>query len=52
VADHTKWGVVGLSAFAGLADAAVLVSDDGLAEEAREVLADEVGELVLAERVG
>ena len=52
VADHTKWGVVGLSAFAGLGDAAVLVSDDGLPREAREVLGEEVGELVLAERDG
>ncbi|MEY9864249.1 DeoR/GlpR family transcriptional regulator of sugar metabolism [Catenulispora sp. GAS73] len=50
VADHTKWGVVGLSAFAGLGDAAVLVTDDGLPREAREVLVEEVGELVLAER--
>ncbi|WP_344665239.1 DeoR/GlpR family DNA-binding transcription regulator [Catenulispora yoronensis] len=52
VADHTKWGVVGLSAFAALDDAAVLVSDDGLSEDAREVLSDEVGELVLADRAG
>ena len=52
VADHTKWGVVGLSAFAGLGDAAVLVSDDGLPESARQVLADEVGELVIADRAG
>jgi len=52
VADHTKWGVVGLSAFAGLGDAAVLVTDDGLPPEAREVLAEEVAELVLAERDG
>jgi DeoR/GlpR family transcriptional regulator of sugar metabolism len=50
VADHTKWGVVGLSAFAGLGEAAVLVTDDGLPREAREVLQEEVAELVLAER--
>jgi DeoR/GlpR family transcriptional regulator of sugar metabolism len=50
VADHTKWGVVGLSAFATLSEAAVLVTDDGMPDEARAVLTEEVGELVIAER--
>jgi DeoR/GlpR family transcriptional regulator of sugar metabolism len=50
VADHTKWGLVGLSAFAELHEAAVLVTDDGLQYEAREVLRASVGELVIAER--
>ena len=50
VADHTKWGVVGLSAFAELEEAAVLVTDDGLPPEAREVLRGSVGELIVAER--
>jgi DeoR/GlpR family transcriptional regulator of sugar metabolism len=52
VADHTKWGVVGLSAFAELTEAAVLVTDDGLAEDDRAELRDAVGELVVAERRG
>jgi DeoR/GlpR family transcriptional regulator of sugar metabolism len=50
VADHTKWGLVGISAFAELDEAAVLVTDDGLPYEAREVLRGSVGELVIAER--
>jgi DeoR/GlpR family transcriptional regulator of sugar metabolism len=47
VADHTKWGVVGLSSIAPLGKADVLISDDQLSTEAREVLAAKVGELVL-----
>lgn len=47
VADHTKWGLVGLSAIAALDEADVLVTDDGITDEAREVLADHVGELVV-----
>jgi DeoR/GlpR family transcriptional regulator of sugar metabolism len=48
VADHTKWGVVGLSGMARLSDAAVLVSDSGLPADAREQLAESVGELIIA----
>jgi hypothetical protein len=48
LADHTKWGVVGLCAMARLADASVLVSDEGLSAEARDVLSTAVGELILA----
>jgi DeoR/GlpR family transcriptional regulator of sugar metabolism len=46
LADHTKWGTVGLSTIARLSDADVLVTDAGLAEEARKQLAEEVGELI------
>lgn len=49
VADHTKWGTVGISSIAALDDAHVLVTDSGLAAPAREVLADAVGELIVAE---
>ena len=49
LADHTKWGIIGLSAIASLADASVLISDSGLSEEARDVLAGSVGELVIAD---
>ena len=49
VADSTKWGVVGLSSFADLGDADVLVTDTGLSAEAREILADRVGQLILVE---
>jgi DeoR/GlpR family transcriptional regulator of sugar metabolism len=47
LADHTKWGVVGLSQIAPLDEASVLVTDDALPEEARTVLAETVGELVV-----
>jgi DeoR/GlpR family transcriptional regulator of sugar metabolism len=50
LADHTKWGVVGLAKMAALVDASVLVSDSGLTAEAREVLAGTIGELIIADR--
>lgn len=40
LADHTKWGVVGLARIAALEEVDVLVSDAGLPEPARAVLAD------------
>jgi DeoR/GlpR family transcriptional regulator of sugar metabolism len=52
LADHTKWGVIGLSAFAALTDASMLVSDSGLTEEAREVIEGTIGELIIADRQG
>jgi DeoR/GlpR family transcriptional regulator of sugar metabolism len=50
LADHTKWGVIGLSQMAALADASILVSDSGLTAEASEALAGTVGELIIADR--
>jgi DeoR/GlpR family transcriptional regulator of sugar metabolism len=50
LADHTKWGVVGLSKIAALADAGILVTDSGLPAEAREVLTGTIGELIIADR--
>src|ERR1700728_737860 len=52
LADHTKWGVIGLSAIAALTDASILVSDSGLPPEPREVIESTVGELVIADRPG
>jgi DeoR/GlpR family transcriptional regulator of sugar metabolism len=49
VADHTKWGVIGLSSIARLNQADVLITDSGLDLEAREALAGQVRELVIAE---
>ena len=49
LADHTKWGIIGLSAIASLAEASVLISDSGLSEDARDVLAGSVGELIVAD---
>jgi DeoR/GlpR family transcriptional regulator of sugar metabolism len=47
MADHTKWGVRGLSCFARLDDARVLISDRRLPAEAREVVREHVEELIL-----
>src|ERR1700749_1268861 len=49
LADHTKWGVIGLSAMAALTDASILVSDSGLTPEAREAIEGTVGELLIAD---
>jgi DeoR/GlpR family transcriptional regulator of sugar metabolism len=48
VADHSKWGVIGISSIARLDEADVLVTDDGLGQEARELLQATVGELTIA----
>jgi DeoR/GlpR family transcriptional regulator of sugar metabolism len=48
VADHTKWRTVGLASFGPLSCADVLVTDDGIDEEARRVLGETVGEMVMA----
>ena len=48
VADNSKWGVVGLSTIAALDEVDVVVSDDGLAPDARQVLSSNCGRLVLA----
>lgn len=50
VADHTKWGVVGLSAFADLRDVDVLVTDRGLDAGAQAVAGEIVGQVVLSDR--
>ena len=49
--DSSKWGVVGLSSMARLAEAAVLVTDSGLPAQASGALADHVGELVVVDPV-
>jgi DeoR/GlpR family transcriptional regulator of sugar metabolism len=49
VADSTKWGVLGISSFAALEDADVLVTDTALPPEGRRTLSERVGELVLVE---
>jgi DeoR/GlpR family transcriptional regulator of sugar metabolism len=48
VADHTKWGVIGLSSILALDEADVLVTDAGIGEQAHRVLAEQVGELKVA----
>jgi DeoR/GlpR family transcriptional regulator of sugar metabolism len=49
VADHTKWETVGISTIVDLADADVVVTDDGLTADAQATLRESVGELVVAD---
>ena len=49
VADHTKWGQVALSSIARLDQADMVITDSGLAPDAREILAGRVRELVLVD---
>ena len=48
LADHTKWGVVGLARIASLDEIDTLLTDDGLPDEARRHLADLPAHLTLA----
>ena len=48
VADHTKWGVRGLSRIARLDEVDTLVTDSRLSAEARAVISEHVGELIVA----
>ncbi|GGN57919.1 DeoR family transcriptional regulator [Actinoplanes lobatus] len=47
LADHTKWGTVGISSIVPLARANVLITDDGLEAGARDLLTETVPELVV-----
>lgn len=49
VADHTKWGVVGLSSIASLDQVDVLVTDAELDVDARRLVSDKVGQLIVAQ---
>ncbi|MBA2945949.1 DeoR/GlpR family DNA-binding transcription regulator [Streptomyces himalayensis] len=48
VADHTKWGTVGLSSFAALEQVDTLVTDAGLPTEARAEISEHLHRLVVA----
>ena len=48
LADHTKWGIVGMTTIVPLDRASVVVSDEHLPDDARQVLAEAVDELMLA----
>ncbi|MFJ7193165.1 DeoR/GlpR family DNA-binding transcription regulator [Streptomyces bacillaris] len=48
VADHTKWGTVGLSSFATLDEVDAFVTDAGLTAGAREEIAEHLPGLVVA----
>jgi DeoR/GlpR family transcriptional regulator of sugar metabolism len=47
VADHTKWGVIGVTSIGQLSRADMLITDDGLDPGARAELEERVGELVV-----
>ncbi|MFE7131773.1 DeoR/GlpR family DNA-binding transcription regulator [Streptomyces sp. NPDC057638] len=49
IADHTKWGTVGLSSFAALTEVDTLVTDAGLSERAREEIAEHLPRLIVAD---
>lgn len=48
IADHTKWGTVGLSSFASLEDVDTLVTDAGIPEVLRAEIAEHLSDLVVA----
>jgi DeoR/GlpR family transcriptional regulator of sugar metabolism len=47
LADSTKWGTVGLADIGPLSVADVLITDDGLPDDARRALEEVVGELIV-----
>jgi len=49
VADHSKWGVIGISSIARLDQADVLITDAGLEQDARATLTSAVRSLVVVE---
>ena len=49
VADHSKWGVIGISSIARLDQADVLITDAGISPEARVILSDAVRELIVVD---
>ena len=48
VADHSKWGIIGLSTIATLDQVDVLVTDGGLDSAARRLVSEQVGQLIVA----
>ena len=48
VADHTKWGVIGLGTIVGLDAVDILITDAGLAARGREVLTDRIERVIIA----
>ena len=47
VADHTKWGVIGISSIARFDQADVLITDVGLPPDVRAMLEAQVGQLIV-----
>ncbi|MEV1290508.1 DeoR/GlpR family DNA-binding transcription regulator [Micromonospora sp. NPDC049679] len=51
LADHTKWETIGIATIAPLEDADILITDAALPAEARALLGERVGELIVVEPV-
>ena len=49
LADHTKWGLVGLSSFARLSEVDVLITDDMLPADARNQVEEHTGQVLYAD---
>ena len=49
VADHSKWGVIGISSIARFDQADTLITDAGLAPEAQVILSAAVRELIVVD---
>jgi len=49
LADHTKWGMAGLSTFAPLNAVDVWVTDSGLSDKARAEAADHLRDIQIAQ---
>ncbi|MCQ4083606.1 DeoR/GlpR family DNA-binding transcription regulator [Streptomyces sp. RB6PN25] len=48
IADHTKWGTVGLSSFATLDEVSTLVTDAGIPPQVRAEISEHLADLVVA----
>jgi DeoR/GlpR family transcriptional regulator of sugar metabolism len=48
LADSSKWGVIGISSIARLDEADTLVTDPGLSADARQLVGEQVREVVIA----
>ncbi|PTT66363.1 DeoR family transcriptional regulator, partial [Arthrobacter sp. HMWF013] len=48
LADHSKWGTLGISTIAALDEADEVISDSGLSAEARRILGERTGRLRIA----
>jgi hypothetical protein len=48
LADHTKWGVTAIAGTLRLSQVDIVVTDSALDHSAREILADRVGDLIVA----
>ena len=52
LADHTKWGVIGLSQIVALSQVGTFVTDDGLDTDAQSIIANRASELIVASTGG